>query len=71
MRDGARLPLFRWLPATPPKAAVIAVRGFNDYAGAFADLGPALAREGIAAYAYDQRGLGGRQGVGYGPGRPP
>jgi len=64
MRDGARLPLFRWLPATPPKAAVIAVRGFNDYAGAFADLGPALAREGIAAYAYDQRGLGGAPGRG-------
>jgi hypothetical protein len=45
MRDGVRLPLSRWLPATPPKTAVIAVHGFNDHAGAFADLGPALARD--------------------------
>ncbi|MDA1311095.1 MAG: alpha/beta hydrolase, partial [Proteobacteria bacterium] len=64
MRDGARLPLSRWLPAKPARAAVIAVHGFNDHAGAFADLGPALSRAGIAVYAYDQRGFGGAPGRG-------
>jgi len=68
MRDGARLPLTRWMPAGPPAAAVIALHGFNDHSGAFQDLGPALARAGVAVYAYDQRGFGGAPGRGVWPG---
>jgi acylglycerol lipase len=64
MRDGAGLPLTRWLPKRPPVAAVVALHGFNDHSGAFADLGPALARAGVAVYAYDQRGFGGAPGRG-------
>lgn len=64
MRDGARLPLAKWLPKTAPVAAVIALHGFNDHSGAFEDLGPALARAGVAVYAYDQRGFGGAPGRG-------
>jgi acylglycerol lipase len=64
MRDGARLPLTRWLPATEPKAAVVALHGFNDHAGAFDELGAALAKIGVVVYAYDQRGFGGAPGRG-------
>jgi alpha-beta hydrolase superfamily lysophospholipase len=57
-RDGAVLPLRRWLPAGTPKAVVLALHGFNDYSHAFAGVGPALAKRGMAVYAYDQRGFG-------------
>ncbi len=59
MQDGARLPYQRWAPEEPPRAAVIALHGFNDYSGAYRDLGPLLARHGLLVYAYDQRGFGG------------
>jgi acylglycerol lipase len=58
VRDGTALPLRRWLPAGPPAAVILALHGFNDYSNAFADAGPAFARQGIATYAYDQRGFG-------------
>ena len=64
MADGVRLPLRAWLPDAPPVAAVVALHGFNDYSNAYADLGPALAGRGIAAYAYDQRGFGAAPGHG-------
>jgi acylglycerol lipase len=64
MRDGATLPLVKWLPKTQPLAAVVALHGFNDHSGAFDGLGPALAGAGIAFYAYDQRGFGGAPGRG-------
>ncbi len=70
MRDGARLPLTLWLPDTPPRAAVVALHGFNDHSGAFEDLGPGLARAGVAVYAYDQRGFGGAPGRGIWAGAP-
>jgi acylglycerol lipase len=57
--DGARLPLARWLPAGgEPRAVVLALHGFNDYANAFAMPGAWLAERGVAVYAYDQRGFG-------------
>lgn len=68
MRDGARLPLAMWRPDISPRAAVVALHGFNDHSGAFSDLGPALARAGVAVYAYDQRGFGGALGRGIWPG---
>lgn len=58
--DGLQLPLHVWLPEKKkPDAVVLALHGFNDYSNAFADVGPWLAGEGIAVYAWDQRGFGG------------
>lgn len=57
--DGMVLPLRAWLPAEDePKAAVIALHGFNDYSNFFSEPGSYLSQEGIACYAYDQRGFG-------------
>jgi len=57
--DGAELPLRRWLPADDaPRAALVALHGFNDYSKAFEGLGRRLAAAGIAVYAWDQRGFG-------------
>jgi acylglycerol lipase len=56
--DGARLPLRRWLPEGKAKAVILALHGFNDYSKAFAAPGAWFAANGIAVYAYDQRGFG-------------
>jgi acylglycerol lipase len=58
MEDGARLPLRSWLPVMPPRAAIVAVHGLNDYSGAFESTGEFLAARGFAVYAFDQRGFG-------------
>lgn len=58
MEDGVRLPYKRWSPPGPAKAVVIALHGFNDYSGAYKDLGPLLAKSGLLVFAYDQRGFG-------------
>ena len=61
-RDGAVLPLQRWMPAGvqagKPRAVIVALHGFNDYANAVAMPAPFWANRGIATYAYDQRGFG-------------
>jgi len=62
--DGAKLPLARWLPATPPSAVVLALHGFNDYRRSFEETGTFLAAHGVAVYAYDQRGFGETVGAG-------
>src|SRR5262249_47536372 len=41
------------------RAVILALHGFNDYSHAFAMPGPLWAEQGIATYAYDQRGFGG------------
>jgi acylglycerol lipase len=61
--DGAELPMRAWLPTTAaerakPKAVILAVHGFNDYANAFDMPGRWWAEHGIVTYAYDQRGFG-------------
>jgi acylglycerol lipase len=56
--DGTRLPLRRWLPEGRIKAVVLAVHGFNDYSHAFSGPGEEWAKNGIATFAYDQRGFG-------------
>jgi alpha-beta hydrolase superfamily lysophospholipase len=73
--DGLSLPLRRWLPDESPKAVVLALHGFNDYAKAFDKIpdgatgtGPFLAWQGYAVYAYDQRGFGGAPNAGLWPG---
>ncbi len=55
--DGANLGLTIWT-AAEPVAALVAVHGMNDYAGAFSYAGPCWAERGISVYAYDQRGFG-------------
>lgn len=55
--DGARLGLTQWA-AAEPVAALVAVHGMNDYAGAFFYAGPYWSARGISVYAYDQRGFG-------------
>jgi acylglycerol lipase len=67
--DGQVLPLRRWLPDDRPRAVILALHGFNDYSNAFAAVGEAWAKDGIATYAYDQRGFGAAPGHGYWPGR--
>lgn len=57
--DGYELPLTVWQPAAgDPKAVILALHGFNDYANAFADFGTVMSGWGIAVYAFDQRGFG-------------
>ena len=60
MPDGARLPVHAWLPPSPPSAVVIGLHGMNEHARAFAeDAAPWFTDQGVALYAYDQRGFGG------------
>jgi len=64
--DGVELPLRHWLPSgKEPKAVILALHGFNDYAQAFDMPGAWWALHGVATYAYDQRGFGqaGRRGI--------
>ena len=56
--DGVRLPLRAWLPKGKIRAVVIGVHGLVDYSHSFAMPAEAWRKEGIATYAYDQRGHG-------------
>jgi acylglycerol lipase len=68
MADGAALPLKVWLPEGPPKAVILGLHGFNDYSNAFAIPAEAWRQDGIATYAYDQRGFGAAPERGMWPG---
>jgi acylglycerol lipase len=67
--DGERLPLRKWLPWGRTEAVILALHGFNDYSHAFEAAGEAWAKDGIATYAYDQRGFGAAPERGLWPGR--
>jgi len=71
--DGQVLPLRKWLPPGEAehevRAVILALHGFNDYANAFDGPGEIWAKEGIATYAYDQRGFGAASERGFWPGR--
>ncbi len=56
--DGAALPLRKWLPQGGVRAVILALHGFNDYSAAFNAPALGWAAQGIATYAYDQRGFG-------------
>lgn len=56
--DGAPLGLTTWTPPQEPWAVIVGVHGMNDYANAFHFAGDYWAGQGIATYAYDQRGFG-------------
>lgn len=68
--DGTALPLRIWSAegGGEPKAVVVALHGFDDYSNQFAGPAAFWAKQGIATYAYDQRGFGAAPGHGYWPG---
>lgn len=72
MPDGVPLPLRRWGPAPEagekPSAVLIGLHGFNDHAGALLPAAAALVPQGMAVYAWDQRGFGASQTRGRWPG---
>jgi acylglycerol lipase len=70
LADGSSLPRRAWLPDGRPRAVILAVHGFNDYSNAFTDFGEFAAAQGIAVYAYDQRGFGANPAAGLWPGIP-
>jgi acylglycerol lipase len=55
--DGTNLP-YRFWRAKEPRAALLLLHGACDYAGAFDEIAPRLARRGFTCLAYDQRGFG-------------
>lgn len=56
--DGTALPVRRWIPKTVPKAILIALHGFNDYANFFDAPGNFFSQHDVLCLAYDQRGFG-------------
>ena len=66
--DGASLPLRAWLPDTAPRAVILGLHGFNDYGNAFAIPAESWNADGVAVYAYDQRGFGATDERGLWPG---
>jgi acylglycerol lipase len=56
--DGVRLALQSWQTTGKPKAVFLALHGFNDYANGVALPASHWAAQGIATFAYDQRGFG-------------
>jgi acylglycerol lipase len=67
--DARVLPLRKWLPRGEVKAVILALHGFNDYSNSFEGAGEAWADQGIALFAYDQRGFGAAPERGLWPGR--
>jgi acylglycerol lipase len=64
--DGAVLPVRSWRPKDGPiKAVIVALHGFDDYSNFFASPGRYFSSQGIACYAYDQRGFGGTSARGF------
>jgi alpha-beta hydrolase superfamily lysophospholipase len=63
--DGEELAMREWLPEGKPKAVILALHGFNDYSNAFTEPATRWAADGIATYAYDQRGFGVNPNAGY------
>ena len=69
MPDGARLPYRAWLPDDTPRAVLLCLHGFGDYSiNAFELPAPLFVSQGIALYAYDQRGFGAAPHQGLWPG---
>ena len=57
--DGARLGLTSWqAQGADPWAVIVGLHGMNAYARSFRLAAPFWAAQGIATYAYDQRGFG-------------
>ncbi len=56
--DGTELVAQSWLPQGKVKANLLLLHGFNEYPGAFDEVGQSFAKQGVAVWAYDQRGFG-------------
>jgi acylglycerol lipase len=56
--DGISLPLLTWLPNGRVQAVILGVHGLNDANNSFRMPAETWRKEGIATYAYDQRGFG-------------
>lgn len=68
--DGFRLPIHSWLPkARSTRAVIIGVHGFNDYSYFFKQPAEYFSNQGIACFAYDQRGFGAAPQRGFWAGR--
>lgn len=66
--DGTSLALSHW-PADEPRAVILAVHGYGDYGPSTFDAAAQFwAGQGIATYAYDQRGFGRNLSFGRWPG---
>lgn len=66
--DGTPLALSEW-PAGEPGAVILAVHGYGDYGpSTFGEAARFWAGQGIATYAYDQRGFGRNRSFGRWPG---
>ncbi|HEY0302465.1 MAG TPA: alpha/beta fold hydrolase [Rhizomicrobium sp.] len=55
--DGDDVPYRLW-PAKEARALVLLLHGATDYSGAFDEIGPQFAAQGLTALAIDQRGFG-------------
>ena len=60
--DGISLALRAWAPAGPPQGQVLLVHGLGEHMGRYEVLAQALAAQGWAVHAYDQRGHGASSG---------
>jgi alpha-beta hydrolase superfamily lysophospholipase len=56
--DGVEIFVYRWLPASAPKAVVQIVHGMSEHAARYARVAAALTASGYAVYASDLRGHG-------------
>lgn len=56
--DGTELVAQTWLPSGKVKANLLLLHGFNEYPGAFDEVGQSFAKQGVAVWSYDQRGFG-------------
>lgn len=68
--DGAELPMRSWLPTGKPRAVIVALHGFADYSASYSRPAALWAKDGIATFAYDQRGFGGAPHVLHWAGSP-
>ena len=59
-----------WAPPAQPRAVIVAVHGFNDFKGAFAEFGDYATKHGLLVEAYDQPGFGAQPDRGHWPGTP-
>ena len=71
MPDGSNLPYSAWLPHGRPDCVILALHGFGDYSfNAFDIPASVFTSQGVALYAYDQRGFGAGPHRGLWPGVP-
>ena len=56
--DGHKLYTKTWKPSGTVKARLVFLHGFSDHCNWYEDLFPALVRQGIKVYSFDQRGWG-------------